>query len=81
MMTGAEGVRYSEDMGKSWSPLASLSAPIQYAIRLKSGKLGAHHKGAPERDPGTFYTSEDEGKSEIDSKCLSLCHSLNKLIL
>ncbi len=63
MMTGAEGVRYSEDMGKTWSPLASLSAPVQYAVRLKSGKLGAHHKGAPERGPGTFYTSEDEGKT------------------
>jgi hypothetical protein len=73
MMIGAGSVRYSDDKGKTWSKPEKLSAPIRYARRLNSGKLGGpatglYYFGAPVTkldNPanGLFYTSDDDGKS------------------
>ena len=57
MMIGAGKACYSEDGGKTWTQTESLSAPVRFAVRLESGKLGG---------PGsdwTFYTSADEGQT------------------
>ena len=60
MMIGDGRICYTNDQGKTWSEPVSLNTPIEYAIRLNSGKLGGITKG-------DFYTSTDEGKTW--SKC------------
>jgi hypothetical protein len=69
MMIGSGKVCYSRDGGKIWTRPEALSVPVDYAIRLRSGKLGgpAPADGSKvaqgKRGVLHFYVSDDEGKT------------------
>jgi len=69
MMIGSGKICYSADGGKTWTQPQTLTEPIDYALRLQSGKLGgpapvqASNVALGKRDILYFYVSEDDGKS------------------
>src|SRR5262249_13490967 len=69
MMIGSGKMCFSRDAGKSWGAPESLSEPIDYAMRLQSGKLGgpaavnASDVAQGKRGILYFYVSQDEGKT------------------
>ena len=57
MMLSLGSVRYSDDNGLTWTRAQSLSVPVKFATRLRSGKLGGP---GPE---DLFYVSGDDGQT------------------
>jgi hypothetical protein len=69
IMIGSGKISYSGDGGKTWSRPEALAAPVDYAVRLRSGKLGgpgaenASAVALGKRGILHFYVSGDEGKT------------------